>query len=45
MAGVWQPARGKVTLDGASLDQWSAEALTPEVNGVLTRISADITQD
>jgi ATP-binding cassette, subfamily C, type I secretion system permease/ATPase len=27
MVGVWQPARGKVTLDGAALDQWSPEAL------------------
>jgi PrtD family type I secretion system ABC transporter len=27
MVGVWQPARGKVRLDGAALDQWSPEAL------------------
>jgi len=27
LVGVWQPARGKVCLDGASLDQWSPEAL------------------
>jgi ATP-binding cassette, subfamily C, type I secretion system permease/ATPase len=26
LVGVWQPARGKVCLDGASLDQWSPEA-------------------
>src|SRR5581483_1472990 len=24
LVGVWQPLRGKVTLDGASLDQWGA---------------------
>ncbi len=27
LVGVWHPARGKVRLDGAALDQWSAEAL------------------
>jgi ATP-binding cassette subfamily C protein len=27
LVGVWQPARGKVRLDGASLDQWGAQAL------------------
>jgi PrtD family type I secretion system ABC transporter len=27
MVGVWQPVRGKVRLDGAALDQWSAEEL------------------
>ena len=27
LVGVWQPARGKVRLDGAALDQWSSEAL------------------
>ena len=27
LVGVWQPVRGKVRLDGASLDQWSPEAL------------------
>jgi ATP-binding cassette subfamily C protein len=27
LVGVWQPLRGKVRLDGASLDQWSPEAL------------------
>ena len=27
LVGVWQPARGKVRLDGATLSQWSAEAL------------------
>jgi ATP-binding cassette subfamily C protein len=27
LVGVWQPARGKVRLDGAALDQWSPEEL------------------
>jgi ATP-binding cassette subfamily C protein len=27
LVGVWQPARGKVRLDGAALEQWAAEAL------------------
>ena len=27
LVGVWQPARGKIRLDGAALDQWSPEAL------------------
>ena len=27
LVGVWPPARGKVRLDGAALDQWCAEAL------------------
>jgi ATP-binding cassette subfamily C protein len=27
LVGVWQPVRGKIRLDGATLDQWSAEAL------------------
>lgn len=27
LVGVWTPARGKVRLDGAALDQWSSEAL------------------
>ena len=27
IVGVWPPARGKVRLDGAALDQWSSEAL------------------
>jgi ATP-binding cassette subfamily C protein len=27
LVGVWLPAHGKVRLDGASLDQWSPEAL------------------
>src|SRR5262249_45006988 len=27
LVGVWKPARGKVRLDGAALDQWSQEAL------------------
>ena len=25
--GVWTPARGKVRLDGAALEQWDPEAL------------------
>src|SRR5690349_5647833 len=27
LVSVWQPARGKIRLDGASYDQWSPEAL------------------
>jgi len=27
LVGVWQPVRGSVRLDGATLDQWSPEAL------------------
>jgi ATP-binding cassette, subfamily C, type I secretion system permease/ATPase len=27
LIGIWQPLRGKVRLDGATLDQWSPEAL------------------
>ncbi|MGB8397724.1 type I secretion system permease/ATPase, partial [Bradyrhizobium sp.] len=27
LVGVWTPARGKVRLDGAALDQWSSDAL------------------
>jgi ATP-binding cassette subfamily C protein len=27
LVGVWRPLHGKVSLDGASLDQWSLEAL------------------
>src|SRR3977135_131565 len=27
LVGVWQPVRGKVRLDGAALDQWSADVL------------------
>jgi ATP-binding cassette subfamily C protein len=27
LVGAWQPARGKVRLDGAALEQWSPEAL------------------
>jgi PrtD family type I secretion system ABC transporter len=27
LVGIWQPARGKVRLDGAALDQWEPEAL------------------
>jgi len=31
LVGVWTPARGKVKLDGASLDQWSNECLGKHV--------------
>ena len=27
LVGVWQPARGKIRLDGATYDQWAPEAL------------------
>src|ERR1700674_3993984 len=27
LVGVWQPAQGKVRLDGAALDQWSSDVL------------------
>jgi PrtD family type I secretion system ABC transporter len=31
IVGVWQPARGKVRLDGAALEQWTSEALGPHI--------------
>ncbi|MBV8567293.1 MAG: type I secretion system permease/ATPase [Methylobacteriaceae bacterium] len=31
LVGVWRPMRGNVRLDGATLDQWSPEALGPHV--------------
>jgi PrtD family type I secretion system ABC transporter len=31
MIGVWRPARGSVRIDGATLDQWSPEALGPNL--------------
>ena len=31
LVGVWTPARGKVRLDGAALDQWSSEMLGPHI--------------
>lgn len=31
LVGVWQPVRGKVSLDGATFDQWSAEALGRDI--------------
>jgi ABC-type protease/lipase transport system fused ATPase/permease subunit len=31
LVGVWQPARGKVRLDGAALDQWSPEEVGPHI--------------
>ena len=31
LVGVWPPLAGRITLDGAALDQWSAEALGPSI--------------
>src|ERR1043166_5156861 len=31
IVGVWAPARGKVRLDGAALDQWAPTELGPHV--------------
>ena len=31
LVGVWQPARGRICLDGATYDQWSSEALGQHV--------------
>jgi ATP-binding cassette subfamily C protein len=31
LVGIWHPARGKVRLDGAALDQWSPDALGQHV--------------
>jgi ATP-binding cassette subfamily C protein len=31
LVGVWSPQNGKVMLDGASLDQWSPQALGPSI--------------
>lgn len=31
IVGVWTTARGQVRIDGAALDQWSAEALGPHI--------------
>ncbi|MGU3540971.1 type I secretion system permease/ATPase [Methylobacterium sp. A54F] len=31
LAGIWPAARGKVRLDGASLDQWESAALAPHL--------------
>ena len=31
LVGVWQPARGKITLDGATFDQWSPEAIGRDI--------------
>jgi ATP-binding cassette subfamily C protein len=31
VVGVWTAARGQVRIDGAALDQWSAEALGPHI--------------
>ena len=27
LVGVWRPARGRIRLDGAALDQWSPDSL------------------
>ena len=34
LVGVWQPARGKVSIDGAALDQWDPAALGRHVGYV-----------
>jgi ATP-binding cassette subfamily C protein len=34
IVGAWEPARGKVRLDGAALDQWSPEALGQHIGYV-----------
>jgi ATP-binding cassette subfamily C protein len=31
LVGAWRPVRGKIRLDGASLDQWSSETLGPNI--------------
>ena len=31
LVGVWAPARGKIRIDGAALDQWAPELLGPHV--------------
>jgi ATP-binding cassette subfamily C protein len=31
IVGVWQPARGKVRIDGAAIDQWTSETLGPHI--------------
>jgi len=31
IVGVWSAVRGKIRLDGAALDQWSAQALGPHI--------------
>jgi len=31
IVGVWPTAQGKIRIDGAALDQWSAEALGPHI--------------
>jgi ATP-binding cassette subfamily C protein PrsD len=31
IVGAWQPAQGRIRLDGAALDQWSPEALGPHL--------------
>jgi PrtD family type I secretion system ABC transporter len=31
LVGIWTPARGKIRLDGAALDQWTPTALGPHI--------------
>jgi PrtD family type I secretion system ABC transporter len=31
LAGVWEPVRGSIRLDGATLNQWAPEALGPHI--------------
>jgi ATP-binding cassette subfamily C protein len=31
LVGVWRPARGRIRLDGAALDQWSPDVLGPHI--------------
>ena len=31
IVGVWAPARGKIRLDGAALEQWSSQGLGPHI--------------
>jgi ATP-binding cassette subfamily C protein len=31
IVGIWKPLRGSVRIDGATLDQWSAETLGPHI--------------
>jgi ATP-binding cassette subfamily C protein len=34
LVGVWRPARGRIRLDGAALDQWSTESLGQHIGYV-----------
>ena len=31
IVGVWPAVQGKIRIDGAAIDQWSAEALGPHI--------------